>query len=70
VCALGNCAVYRDLVEMRAKRSMPIAHTTVLRWLQRNAPEFHKRWSRFSYAYLVGATNGKEVRGVALTNTL
>jgi len=49
---------------------MPIAHTTVLRWLQRNAPEFHKRWSRFSYAYLVGATNGKEVRGVALTNTL
>jgi transposase-like protein len=62
--------MYRDLVEMRAKRSLPIAHTTILRWLQRYAPKFHKRWSRFSCAYLVGATNGKEVRGVALTDTL
>lgn len=39
---------YRDLVEMMAKRGLPIAHTTILRWVQRYAPEFDKRWSRFS----------------------
>lgn len=39
---------YRDLVEMMAERGLPIAHTTILRWVQRYAPEFDKRWSRFS----------------------
>ncbi|WP_020653145.1 IS6 family transposase [Massilia niastensis] len=39
---------YRDLVEMMAERGLSIAHTTILRWVQRYAPEFDKRWSRFS----------------------
>ena len=26
---------YRDLVEMMAERGLPIAHTTILRWVQR-----------------------------------
>jgi transposase-like protein len=39
---------YRDLVEMTAERGLPVAHTTILRWVQRYAPEFDKRWSRFS----------------------
>ena len=39
---------YRDLVEMMAERGVLIAHTKILRWVQRYAPEFDKRWSRFS----------------------
>ena len=39
---------YRDLVEMMAERGLPIAHTTIRRWVQRYAPEFDKRWSRFA----------------------
>lgn len=39
---------YRDLVEMMAERGLSVAHTTILRWVQRYAPEFDKRWSRFS----------------------
>ena len=39
---------YRDLVEMMAERGLPIAHTTILRWVRRYTPEFDKRWSRFS----------------------
>ena len=39
---------YCDLVQMMAERGLPIAHTTILRWVQRYAPEFDKRWSRFS----------------------
>jgi transposase-like protein len=39
---------YRDLVEMMAERGLPIAHTTILRWVQRYTPEFDKRWSRFA----------------------
>jgi len=39
---------YRDLVEMMAERGLPIAHTTILRWVRRYAPEFDKRWSRFA----------------------
>jgi putative transposase len=33
---------------MMAERGLSIAHTTILRWVQRYAPEFDKRWSRFS----------------------
>jgi transposase-like protein len=33
---------------MTAERGLPVAHTTILRWVQRYAPEFDKRWSRFS----------------------
>jgi transposase-like protein len=39
---------FRDLVEMMAERGLPIAHTTILRWVRRYAPEFIKRWNRFS----------------------
>jgi transposase-like protein len=38
----------RDLVEMMAERGLHLAHTTILRWVRRYAPEFIKRWNRFS----------------------
>jgi hypothetical protein len=37
----------RDLVEMMAERGLTMAHTTIMRWVQRYAPEFEKRWRRF-----------------------
>ena len=40
---------FRDLVEMMAERGLSLAHTTILRWVQRYAPEFVKRWNRFSH---------------------
>ena len=30
----------RDLVEMMAERDLSMAHTTIMRWVQRYAPEF------------------------------
>jgi transposase-like protein len=39
---------YRDLVEMTAERHVVIAHTTIMRWVQRYIPEFVKRWQRYS----------------------
>jgi transposase-like protein len=44
----------RDLVEMMAERGILLAHTTILRWVQRYVPEFEKRWSR--YARSVGGS--------------
>jgi transposase-like protein len=44
----------RDLVEMMGERGIELAHTTILRWVQRYAPEFQKRWSR--YARSVGGS--------------
>src|SRR5664279_1587145 len=38
---------FRDLVEMMSERGLHVAHTTILRWVQRYAPEFVKRWNRF-----------------------
>lgn len=38
----------RDLVEMMGERGIELAHTTILRWVQRYVPEFEKRWSRYS----------------------
>jgi transposase-like protein len=38
---------FRDLVEMMAERGLDLAHTTILRWVRRYAPEFIKRWNRF-----------------------
>ena len=40
----------RDLVEMMAERGLSMAHTTIMRWIQRYAPEFEKRWRRFARA--------------------
>lgn len=37
----------RDLVEMMSERGLSLAHTTILRWVQRYAREFVKRWNRF-----------------------
>src|ERR1700694_3514462 len=37
----------RDLVEMMSGRGLHLAHTTILRWVKRYAPEFVKRWNRF-----------------------
>jgi transposase-like protein len=44
----------RDLVQMMAERGIALAHTTILRWVQRYVPEFEKRWGR--YALLSGET--------------
>jgi len=40
----------RDLVEMMVERDLSMAHTTIMRWVQRYAPEFEKRWRRFAQA--------------------
>jgi len=39
---------YRDLAEMMAERGVCVAPSTILRWVQRYAPEFEKRWNRFA----------------------
>jgi transposase-like protein len=33
----------RDLVEMMTERGLAMAHTTIVRWVQRNAPDFERR---------------------------
>src|SRR3982751_2874797 len=38
----------RDLVQMMSERGIRLAHTTILRWVQRYVPEFEKRWSRYA----------------------
>ena len=38
----------RDLVQMIAERGIALAHTTILRWVQRYVPEFEKRWRRYA----------------------
>jgi transposase-like protein len=37
----------RDQVKIMAERGLSLAHTTILRWVQRYAPAFVKRWNRF-----------------------
>jgi transposase-like protein len=39
---------FRDLVEMMAERGVDLAHTTIMRWVQRYVPEFERRWDRFA----------------------
>jgi transposase-like protein len=39
---------FRDLVEIMAERGLSLAHTTIMRWVKRFAPEFCKRWDRFA----------------------
>jgi transposase-like protein len=39
---------YRDLVEMMAERGLVVAHTTIMRWVQRFVPAFEKRWNRYA----------------------
>src|SRR5258708_39276881 len=38
----------RDLVEMMAERGLGLAHTTIMRWVQRYVPEFEKSWARYA----------------------
>src|SRR5260221_2647052 len=56
----------RDLVEVMAERGLSMAHTTIMRWVRRYAPEFEKRWRRFARAvgqsWRVGETYVK-IRG-------
>lgn len=33
-----------------AERGVSLAHTTIIRWVQRCTPEFEKRWRRFAVA--------------------
>jgi transposase-like protein len=37
-----------DIIEMMAERRLSLAHTTILRWVRRNTPEFVKRWNHFA----------------------
>jgi transposase-like protein len=38
----------RDLVEMMAERGLHLAHTTIMRSVQRYVPEFEKCWARYA----------------------
>src|SRR6516165_4358288 len=38
----------RDLVQMMAEQGIALAHTTILRWVQRYVPDFEKRWKRYA----------------------
>jgi transposase-like protein len=38
----------RDLVEMMAERGLDMAHTTIMRWVQRYVPEFEKSWNGYA----------------------
>ena len=38
----------RDLVQMMTERGIVVAHTTILRWVQRYVPEFEKRWNCYA----------------------
>src|SRR5208337_3398667 len=40
----------RDLVQMMAERGIGLAHTTILRWVQRFVPDFEKRWNQYARA--------------------
>jgi transposase-like protein len=40
----------RDMVEMMNERGLSLAHTTIMRWVQRDVPAFEKRWRRFGSA--------------------
>jgi transposase-like protein len=39
---------FRDLASMMSEHGLPIAHTTILRWVQHDTPEFEKRWKRYA----------------------
>ena len=38
----------RDLVQMMSERGIVLAHTTILRWVQRYVPDFEKRWREYA----------------------
>ena len=52
----------RDLVEMMAERGLQLAHTTIMRWVQRYVPEFENYMRRSGRSWRVDETYLK-VRG-------
>jgi len=54
---------FRDLVEMMAERGLSLVHTTIMRWVQHQAPEFERRWNRSAWpagsSWRVDETYGK-----------
>lgn len=38
----------RDLAEIMGERGLHLAHTTIMRWVQRYVPEFEKCWARYA----------------------
>jgi transposase-like protein len=38
----------RDLVEMMVERGLPMARTTIMRWMHHYSLEFERRWNRFA----------------------
>src|SRR5579863_2913546 len=56
---------FRDLVEMMAERGLSMAHTTIMRWVQRYAPEFEKRWRRLDRALHIVEDHAEIVRSLA-----
>jgi transposase-like protein len=38
------------VVQMMAERGIALAHTTILRWVQRYVPDFEKRWNQYARA--------------------
>ena len=63
VICVRRCLIYkssyRDLVEMMAERGVGLAHTTILRWVQRDVSESEKRW-RASWSSLPHAERRKD----------
>src|ERR1044071_9318680 len=48
-CYITYKLSYRDLRDMMAERGIVLAHTTILRCVQRYIPEFEKKWNRFAH---------------------
>ena len=40
---------YRDVRAMMAERDIDVAHTTIIRWVQRYVPEFEKHRQRYTW---------------------
>ncbi len=39
---------YRDVCSLLAERGVILAHTTIMRWVQRFVPVFEKRWKKYA----------------------
>ena len=39
---------YRELVEVMVERGLSIAHTTIMRWVHHDVPDFERCWNRFA----------------------
>src|SRR5262245_55096641 len=41
-------AICIPTIAIMAERNVDVAHTTIMRWVQRYIPEFEKRWGRYA----------------------